>query len=45
MEVITMESEVFKEIKNKLDEIHDYISSQKTNELGLIITRFVLFYK
>ena len=34
MEVITMESEVFKEIKNKLDEIHDYISSQKTNELG-----------
>lgn len=34
MEVITMESEVFKEIKHKLDEIHDYISSQKTNELG-----------
>lgn len=35
MEVITMESEVFKEIKSKLDEIHNYVSSQtKTDELG-----------
>ncbi len=35
MEVITMESEAFKEIKSKLDEIHNYVSSQtKTDELG-----------
>lgn len=34
MEVITMESDVFKEIKGKLDEIHNYVSSQtKKDEL------------